>query len=81
VQWIALITEFERDHHFADLQKKGPFKHFHHRHEFASRNRNAVSETMVRDVLEYEIGFGFFGTLAEKLFSPTNCSARSNTGR
>src|ERR1700675_60402 len=24
-QWIALVTEFEWNHHFADIQKKGPF--------------------------------------------------------
>lgn len=27
--WIAVITEFEWNHHFADVQKKGPFKSFH----------------------------------------------------
>jgi ligand-binding SRPBCC domain-containing protein len=35
-QWIALITEFEWDDHFADVQKTGPFKLFHHRHELAA---------------------------------------------
>src|SRR6266481_5574220 len=31
-EWIALITEFEWNQHFADVQKNGPFKSFHHRH-------------------------------------------------
>ena len=30
-QWIARITEFEWDHHFADVQDKGPFKKWHSR--------------------------------------------------
>lgn len=66
--WIALITEFEWNHHFADVQKKGPFKRFKHRHEFTVEMRNGVTGTMVRDVIEYDPGFGMFGHLAQKLF-------------
>jgi ligand-binding SRPBCC domain-containing protein len=67
-QWIALITEFEWNHHFADIQKKGPFKNFHHRHELVAEMRNGKTGTVVRDVIDYEIGFGWLGTLAQKLF-------------
>jgi len=66
-QWIALITEFEWNQHFADIQKKGPFKRFHHRHEFSRETRNATG-TLVRDVIEYDAGFGVLGDLAQKLF-------------
>ena len=65
-EWTARITEFEWDHHFADLQTKGPFKRFYHRHEFVFETRNGVAGTIVRDVIEYEVGFGFLGRLAEK---------------
>jgi len=67
-EWIALITEFEWNHHFADIQKKGPFKRFQHRHEFSAELRNGVSGTIVRDLIEYDPGFGLFGDLAQKLF-------------
>jgi ligand-binding SRPBCC domain-containing protein len=67
-RWIALITEFEWNHHFADIQKKGPFKRFHHRHEFAGEIRAGVSGTTVRDIIEYEIAFGFVGALAQRFF-------------
>jgi ligand-binding SRPBCC domain-containing protein len=67
-RWIALITEFEWNHHFADIQKKGPFTDFHHRHEFVSEIRDGVNGTTVRDVIDYEIGFGFLGRLAQKFF-------------
>jgi ligand-binding SRPBCC domain-containing protein len=66
--WTAAITEFEWNHHFADVQQKGPFKRWHHRHEFIADNRNAFRGTLVRDVIEYEVGFGPFGALANSLF-------------
>ena len=67
-QWIALITEFEWNHHFADIQKKGPFKQFQHRHEFSAETRDGVSGTIVRDVIRYDPGFGLLGNLAQKFF-------------
>jgi ligand-binding SRPBCC domain-containing protein len=67
-RWIALITEFEWNHHFADIQKQGPFKSFLHRHELSAETRNQVNGTVVRDVIDYDVGFGWLGNLAHKLF-------------
>jgi ligand-binding SRPBCC domain-containing protein len=67
-QWIARITEFEWNHHFADVQDKGPFKSWHHRHEFLAEARGEVHGTLVRDVIDYEVGFGFLGETANALF-------------
>jgi ligand-binding SRPBCC domain-containing protein len=67
-QWIARITEFEWNHHFADVQQKGPFKQWHHRHEFQSETRNGLNGTVVQDVIEYEVGFGPLGALFNTLF-------------
>jgi len=67
-QWTARITEFEWDHHFADVQQKGPFKQWHHRHEFLPETRQGVRGTLVRDLIEYEVGFGPLGALANLLF-------------
>jgi ligand-binding SRPBCC domain-containing protein len=67
-QWIARITEFECNHYFADVQQKGPFKRWHHRHEFRAETRNGVSGTLVRDVIEYEVGFGPLGAFLNTLF-------------
>jgi ligand-binding SRPBCC domain-containing protein len=70
-QWIALITEFEWNHHFADIQKKGPFKSFTHHHQLSPETRNLVEGTLIRDVIDYDVGFGPFGELAQKfLISP-----------
>jgi len=67
-EWIAEITEFEWNHHFADEQRRGPFKLFHHRHELAAEIRDSVRGTTVRDVITYDVGFGGLGKLLDKLF-------------
>ncbi len=66
--WIAQITEFEWNHHFADIQKKGPFRRFHHRHEMTRETRNGIAGTIVRDTIEYEVGLAWLGAIAEKVF-------------
>jgi ligand-binding SRPBCC domain-containing protein len=66
--WIAQITEFEWNRYFADVQKKGPFKSFHHRHELREEIRNGTPGTVVCDRIDYEVGFGWLGSLAQKLF-------------
>ncbi|PYX90570.1 MAG: hypothetical protein DMG68_01340 [Acidobacteria bacterium] len=62
------MKEFEWNHHFADVQKTGPLKSFHHRHELERVPRNGVDGTLVRDKIEYEIGFGLLGRIVQKLF-------------
>jgi len=66
--WIARITEFEWNRYFADVQDEGPFKSWHHRHEFANSMRESTAGTLIRDVIDYEIGFGIFGSIANAMF-------------
>jgi ligand-binding SRPBCC domain-containing protein len=66
-QWIARITEFEWNHYFADVQDRGPFKRWHHRHEFRADTCEGVAGTTVRDLIEYEVGFGVIGAIANAL--------------
>jgi ligand-binding SRPBCC domain-containing protein len=66
--WTACITEFEWNHHFADVQQKGPFKSWHHRHEFATQTRDGVNGTIIRDIIDYEVGLRFLGRIANALF-------------
>jgi ligand-binding SRPBCC domain-containing protein len=80
-QWIAEITEFEWNHHFADVQEKGPFKRFHHRHELLEETRNEINGSVVRDVIEYDVGFGWIGELAQKFFVKANvCLSAKDAG-
>jgi ligand-binding SRPBCC domain-containing protein len=67
-QWLARIVEYERDHHFADIQVRGPFRRWEHRHEFDAELRAGREGTVVRDLLEYDVGLGVLGEAAEKLF-------------
>lgn len=67
-RWVARITECEINHFFTDLQVKGPLKSWHHRHEFVPQTRDGVHGTLIRDVVEYEVGFGVLGRLADRLF-------------
>lgn len=67
-RWIARIVEFEWNRYFVDIQEKGPFQSFRHRHELVPEERDGISGTVVRDVIDYEIGFGFIGELAQKFF-------------
>jgi ligand-binding SRPBCC domain-containing protein len=67
-RWVARITEFEWNHHFADVQTQGPFKSFLHRHELTEETRGPMRGTIVRDVIEYDVGFGWLGNLAQKFF-------------
>jgi ligand-binding SRPBCC domain-containing protein len=66
--WIARITEFAWNRHFADIQVRGPFRSWTHRHELTPEVRDGISGTVVRDRVEYEIGFSFLGRIAQTLF-------------
>jgi ligand-binding SRPBCC domain-containing protein len=46
----------------------GPFKTWHHHHEFAAEAKQDVSSPLVRDVIEYEVGLGWLGAMADTLF-------------
>lgn len=67
-QWIARITAFEWNHYFEDVQAKGPFRSWHHRHEMQAETRNGVPGTWVRDRIRLEVGFGVLGDWASRLF-------------
>lgn len=68
-KWTARIAEFEWNHHFADEQTKGPFRRFYHRHQVKPETQNGVAGTIVIDVIEYEVGYGFLGRFAEKFIA------------
>jgi ligand-binding SRPBCC domain-containing protein len=67
-RWTARITEFEWNHHFADIQVTGPFQSWLHRHEVAEETRDGMEGTRVCDRIEYEIGHGVLGAIAQRLF-------------
>ena len=64
----AQIVAFAINEFFEDIQGKGPFRRWHHRHEFAAETRNAIAGTRLRDQIEYEIGFEPLGAIVNAFF-------------
>jgi ligand-binding SRPBCC domain-containing protein len=67
-RWIARITEFRVASLLCRRAGLGPFKTWHHRHGFAAEAKQDVSGTLVRDVIEYEVGLGWLGAMPDTLF-------------
>jgi ligand-binding SRPBCC domain-containing protein len=58
IQWVAIHTEYEPPHYFADRQEAGPFAWWYHRH-FC--NLDPRGGTILRDEVEYKVPLGRIG--------------------
>jgi ligand-binding SRPBCC domain-containing protein len=63
VKWVAEHTLYEPPHVFEDVQIKGPFRSWRHRHLVEPHPDGAT----LRDDIEYEPPFGFLGRAAAPL--------------
>ena|SRR6266550_9543092 len=61
-RWISQHTVYEPPRLFEDLQLKGPFRRWRHRHIVTAHADGAV----LRDEIDYELPMGFLG----RLFAP-----------
>jgi ligand-binding SRPBCC domain-containing protein len=58
--WVSEITEYDPPREFVDVQRRGPYAAWHHRHTF-----RAIAEgTEVADVVTYRLPFGAIGAIA-----------------
>ena len=64
----AQITAFAPNQYFEDIQLRGPFKTWHHRHEFQKEMRGNVEGTLIRDSIDYDPGAGILGSIANRVF-------------
>jgi ligand-binding SRPBCC domain-containing protein len=64
VPWISRIEDWQEDRSFVDRQLRGPYRLWHHRHEFIPR----AGGTVVRDVVHYALPLGWLGELAHAAF-------------
>lgn len=63
LKWRTRIEEFTPGVRFVDTQLRGPYRVWHHTHEFT-----AVPEgTQMRDTVRYEMPFGPLGTVTHAL--------------
>ncbi|HYN85175.1 MAG TPA: SRPBCC family protein [Pyrinomonadaceae bacterium] len=58
VTWVAEHTVYDPPRVFEDVQRRGPFKSWRHRHLFIPAERGA---TLLRDEIEYEPPLGILG--------------------
>ncbi len=62
--WKTIIADYEPPFEFVDVQARGPYKLWHHRHSF----RPTEEGTLVTDIIHYELPLGFLGAIAHRLF-------------
>ncbi len=65
-RWIVRIVDFSLNQYFRDEQTQGPFRRWEHTHSFEAKTIEGREGTMVRDDVEYEVGFGVIGTMLEQ---------------
>jgi ligand-binding SRPBCC domain-containing protein len=63
-RWQTRIETFEPLVRFTDVQRRGPYRRWHHLHEFFA----TTDGTLVVDTVDYELPLGPLGTLAHTLF-------------
>lgn len=59
VRWKTLIEEWEPPVRFVDVQLKGPYRRWHHTHEFHETD----SGTLMIDRVRYQLHLGWIGSL------------------
>lgn len=62
--WRTRIETFELLVGFTDIQVRGPYRRWHHRHDFYA----TAGGTLVIDTVHYELPLGPLGTFARALF-------------
>ncbi len=64
MKWQTEIIKVDFQKSFIDFQKKGPYKLWHHHHEFIP-NENGV---LMKDTVDYELPMGFLGEITHSVF-------------
>ena len=64
LRWRTRIETYQPGSSFTDIQLKGPYRRWHHTHEF----RDVPGGTEMRDTVEYELPLGLLGEVARGLF-------------
>ncbi len=64
MRWVTEITHVKDKEYFIDEQRFGPYKFWHHLHQFKIENGKLIME----DHLHYALPFGILGRIANSLF-------------
>jgi ligand-binding SRPBCC domain-containing protein len=64
IRWRTLIETFDPPVSFSDVQLKGPYRSWHHRHEFLE----VPGGTEMRDTVDYDLPFPILAPIVHPLF-------------
>ncbi|WP_265131441.1 SRPBCC family protein [Chryseobacterium oranimense] len=64
MKWQTKIIKVDFQRSFIDFQKKGPYKIWHHHHEFIPNEKGIL----MKDTVDYELPLGFLGEIAHAVF-------------
>ena len=64
LQWKSKIIHWDPNHEFVDLQIKGPYKLWWHRHKLTKQDGDTI---LMEDTVLYKIPMGYLGRIAHKL--------------
>jgi ligand-binding SRPBCC domain-containing protein len=62
--WMSEITAVRRYRLFVDVQRRGPYKMWHHQHLFEENDQGVL----MTDLVNYEMPLGPLGSLAHSMF-------------
>ena len=62
-KWQTKIIEVDYKKQFTDIQSKGPFKLWKHKHEF----EEVEGGVLMNDTVEYQMPFGILGTIGHSI--------------
>lgn len=63
LRWVAEHTAYDPPHMFEDIQRKGPFRSWRHRHLIAAHEHGAI----LRDEIDYQPPLWLLGKVAASL--------------
>jgi ligand-binding SRPBCC domain-containing protein len=63
MRWTSAITVYDPPRSFVDEQVRGPYRYWHHRHDFVSDG----DSTVVSDRVRYSLPLGPLGRAAHEL--------------
>jgi ligand-binding SRPBCC domain-containing protein len=66
--WEAVISEFVWNDRFCDVQERGPFAAWTHRHSVKAEPRGETAGALITDDVSYELKMGTAGEWAHSLF-------------
>ncbi|MBR9758801.1 SRPBCC family protein [bacterium] len=64
IPWVTEIKSVKEGESFIDEQRSGPYRFWHHRHCFESKDGG----TLMRDLVHYSVGLSFLGEIAHALY-------------